>query len=324
MIWICGNGIIKAIKVLVILREEGRRLNMKLSEIKELKREYGFTNEDLARMSTVPLSTVQKIMSGEVKSPRYDTLEKLSGALMAVGTQASQYDSRTGSSEVHEDNLAYCDDDSFAQRRRKTIINEMETKKRGEFTLEDFYALPDEHRVELIDGVLYDMAAPRIIHQQAAMAIYNQLRAAREKCNKNCNIFGLPIDVQLDKDDRTMIEPDLVVLCDKSKIIGRCIYGAPDLVVEILSKSTKRKDMSVKLNKYLEAGVKEYWIVDILKKDDLRVLVYDFAHDDWWHMYTFDDKVPVGISEGKCFVDFSKVKEELDFDLPEEPPVERS
>ena len=139
---------------------------MKISEIKELKRQYGFTNEDLAKMSTVPLSTVQKIMSGEVKSPRYDTLEKLSGALMAVGTQAG-WDSKTGSSVVCEDNLAYSADDSYGQRRRKVIIKEMETKKQGEYTLEDYYALPDEHRAELIDGVLYDMATPLIIHQEA-------------------------------------------------------------------------------------------------------------------------------------------------------------
>ena len=109
-------------------------------------------------------------------------------------------------------------------------------------------------------------------------------------------------------------------ICDGKKIIGRCIYGAPDFVIEVLSKSTRKKDMTVKLNKYREAGVREYWMVDSEEKDNLKIIVYDFEHDDLGHIYSFDDKVPVGISGGKCFVDFSKVKDELDFDLPDELP----
>lgn len=296
-----------------------RRIKMKLSEIKELKREFGFTNKDLAEMSAVPLSTVQKIMSGEVRSPRYETLEKLSGALMAVGTQAG-WESKTGSSEVHEDDLAYSADDSFAQHRRKTILQNMRMKKQGDFTLEDFYAIPDERRVELIDGVIYDMTAPYVIHQEAILEIYDQLKAQRNKCYKNCRILVAPVDVQIDKDERTMVEPDIVVLCDKQKIVHRCIFGAPDFLVEVLSKSTRKKDMTVKLHKYSEAGVKEYWMIDCEKEDDSKVIVYDFNHGDTVSIYNFDDKVPVGISEGKCFVDFSKVKDALDYDLPDEPP----
>jgi Uma2 family endonuclease len=129
-----------------------------------------------------------------------------------------------------------------------------------------------------------------------------------------------PVDVQIDKDERTMVEPDIVVLCDKHKIVHRCIFGVPDFVVEVLSKSTRKKDLTVKPHKYSEAGVKEYWLIDCDKEDNSKVIVYDFAHGDTVNMYTFDDKVPVGISEWKCFVDFSKVKKALDFDLPEEPP----
>lgn len=292
---------------------------MKLSEIRELKREFGFTNEDLSRMSSVPLSTVQKIMSGEVKSPRYDTLEKLSGALMAVGTEAG-WESRTGSSEVHEDNLAYSADDSFAQHRRKTILKNMQIKKQGDFTLEDYYAIPDERRVELIDGVIYDMNTPLVIHQETLLEIYDQLKAQKGKCYKHCRILVAPVGVQIDRDDKSMLIPDLTVVCNEKEIIGRCIYGAPDFVIEVLSKSTMKKDMTVKLNKYSEAGVREYWMVDIENKDDLKIIVYNFEQDDIMHIYSFDDKVPVGISGGKCFVDFSKVRDELDFDLPDEPP----
>lgn len=293
---------------------------MKLSEIRELKKEYGFTNEDLSRMSKVPLSTVQKIMSGEVKSPRYDTLEKLSGALMAVGTEAG-WESRTGSSEVHEDNLAYSADDSFAQHKRKAILHKMDVKQQGEYTLEDYYAIPSERRAELIDGILYDMAAPSDNHQAAIIEITYQLNAQRKQHGDDCILRMAPCDVQLDKDDKTMVQPDILAFCDKGKRIQRCVYGAPDLVIEVLSESTRQKDLIIKLGKYADAGVREYWIVDILNRDDLKVIVYDFEHGDVMKVYTFDDKVPVCISGGKCFVDFTRVREELDFDLPDEPPA---
>ena len=104
-----------------------------------------------------------------------------------------------------------------------------------------------------------------------------------------------PLDVQLDRDDRTMVQPDVLVVCDRSKVVRRCVYGAPDFVVEILSPSTWEKDMYVKLGKYESAGVREYWIVDPKKK---RVLVYDFEHTDFPALYTFTDQIPVGIFDG--------------------------
>ena len=296
-----------------------RRIKMKLSEIKELKREFGFTNKDLAEMSAVPLSTVQKIMSGEVRSPRYETLEKLSGALMAVGTQAG-WESKTGSSEVHEDDLAYSIDDSFAQHRRKTILKEMEIKKQGDYTIKDYYALPDERRTELIDGVLYDMSAPSDNHQAAILEISYQLNVQRKKYDSECQLRVAPVDVQLDKDDKTMVQPDILMYCDKKKRLQRCIFGAPDFIIEILSKSTRKKDITVKLHKYSEAGVREYWMVDIEDRNNLEVIVYDFEHECTMHIYSFDEKVPVGISDGRFFVNFSQVRDELDFDLPDEPP----
>ena len=83
-----------------------------------------------------------------------------------------------------------------------------------------------------------------------------------------------PLDVQLDRDDRTMVQPDVLVVCDRSKWCGGCVYGAPDFVMEILSPSTWEKDMYVKLGKYESAGVREYWIV-IRRRNG--VLVYDLS-----------------------------------------------
>ena len=68
-----------------------------------------------------------------------------------------------------------------------------------------------------------------------------------------------PIDVQLNCDDKTMVQPDVLVVCDREKVIRRCIYGAPDFIIEILSLTSRKKDMFTKLAKYKEAGVREYW-----------------------------------------------------------------
>ena len=113
-----------------------------------------------------------------------------------------------------------------------------------------------------------------------------------------------PLDVQLDCDDRTMVQPDLLVVCDRSKVQKKVVYGAPDLVVEVLSPATRRKDMSIKLAKYTEAGVREYWLVDPDKK---KILVYLLEEDDLPTIYGFRDQVPVGIFGEELCVDFTQI-----------------
>ena len=118
-----------------------------------------------------------------------------------------------------------------------------------------------------------------------------------------------PVDVQLDCDDKTMVEPDVIIVCDRSKIIRKCVYGAPDFVMEVLSKSSKKKDMFIKLNKYLNAGVREYWIVDPDKK---VVMIYDFEHDDY-RLASFDDKIPVSVLDNECIIDFAALYDRISF-----------
>ena len=84
------------------------------------------------------------------------------------------------------------------------------------------------------------------------------------------------------------------------------VYGAPDFIVEVLSKSTKKKDMYLKLGKYANADVREYWLVDPDKK---IVLVYDFQNDEWPKIYGFDSIIPVSIFNGECEIDFNRIYE---------------
>ena len=178
------------------------------------------------------------------------------------------------------------------------------------YTLEDYYALPDDQRVELIDGVFYDMAAPAVAHQIACAAIWSQLSSYIRRQKGTCLPLVSPVDVQLDRDDRTMVQPDVLVVCNRKKVINRCIYGAPDFIVEVLSESTARKDMVIKLDKYQKAGVREYWMVDLEQK---RVLVYDFQQNKSVSIYGMDSQIPVRIFQEKCTVDFASIYSEIAF-----------
>lgn len=182
-------------------------------------------------------------------------------------------------------------------------------ENKREYTLADYYALPEERRAELIDGVIYDMASPTSIHQILLWQIFRRLSDHIEKKKGQCVPIPAPMDVQLDCDDKTMVQPDILIVCDRGKIEKGKVYGTPDFILEILSPSTKRKDMVVKLAKYAQAGVREYWIVDPDKK---KVIVHDFENENIG-VYGFEHHVPVGIFEGECKVDFQEIYEYVQF-----------
>ena len=189
----------------------------------------------------------------------------------------------------------------------------------GDKTIEDYLALPEERRVELIDGVFYDMAAPSYLHQNISGMIYHVLMRHIQKNKGSCMPFISPADVQLFGDDKTMVQPDVFVVCNRDRITYTRLVNAPDLVIEVISPSTRRKDMDLKLRRYREAGVREYWIVFPGEK---QVWVYLFEEkatrsekdqDAHHQVYTFADKVPVGIWGGACEVDFAEIDEMCEF-----------
>lgn len=194
--------------------------------------------------------------------------------------------------------------------REECVYYAEKQKKQGEYTIEDYYGLPDDVRAELIDGEIYDMSAPQVVHQVLSFQIHRRLAEFVAKKKRQCLPLYAPIDVQLDKDDKTMVQPDILVLCNREKLKKRVIYGAPDMIIEILSKSTCKKDAFVKLEKYLDAGVHEYWVVD---PDRKKVVVYDFEHSPTTVIYGFEEQVPVRIFGGECVIDFAEIYREIEF-----------
>lgn len=135
-------------------------------------------------------------------------------------------------------------------------------KRQGEYTLEDYYALPDDIRAELIDGELIFLEAPSSIHQELIGELFFEIKLYIRTNNGPCKILPSPLDVQLDCDNRTMLQPDISVICHRDRIVKKGIYGAPDLCIEIVSPSSRKRDYEKKRMKYQNAGVREYWIVD--------------------------------------------------------------
>ncbi len=266
---------------------------MDLSMLIYYKEQRGYSLEEIADLSGVPLETVRKIFRGETDTLKTAAMEAVENVLFSGETL---YPETGGESMMlRETAAAY-------------------GVKRGNFTLEDYYALPDERRAELLDGVLYDMAAPSTIHQfiiiKLALAFESYISGIKGKCI----VFPSPVDVQIDCDDRTMLQPDLLILCNRSKLIRRCIMGAPDLVIEIVSPASRQMDAKRKMAKYATAGVREYWLID---PDSGKTVVYWTDQTATAAIYGPDDEVPVGI-----FGDEMKVSMKKIFDAVKELGVE--
>ncbi len=268
---------------------------MTIEEIKRQKRLCGLTNAKLSELSGIPLGTLNKILSGDTKKPRKETIEALSNVFKGISI----------SYELKEEESSYVCEDTVSAYG-ETGAAESHQKKPGEFTIEDYYALPDDQRVELIDGVFYDMASPTVEHQLLAGSIHAQFLAFIRANKGSCIPIVSPVDVKLDADNKTMVQPDVVVLCDKSKITKRCIVGGPDFVLEVVSPSSVSKDYIKKAAKYEAAGVREYWIVDPLNK---RVITYDLAGESMPGIYPLAGKVGVLIFDNKLQIDFDEYKD---------------
>lgn len=163
------------------------------------------------------------------------------------------------------------------------------------YTSEDYWNLPDSQRAELIDGQLYAMAPPYRIHQKLVSRLTQTIGSFIDSNKGTCEVYPAPFAVNLTANDKVWVEPDISVICDKDKLSDRGCEGAPDWIIEIVSPSSSRMDYSVKLFKYRTAGVREYWIVNPMKK---VVQIYVFEGEEDANMYSFDDEIPVYIFDG--------------------------
>jgi len=174
------------------------------------------------------------------------------------------------------------------------------------YTYSDYLQWDDDKRRELIDGVPYLMSAPTRSHQKVSGNLHIQF--ANLLKGKPCEVYYAPFDVRLNADtlDDTVVQPDLLIVCDESKLDEAGCIGAPDLTVEILSPSSSRHDTVRKFNTYRKNGVREYWIIDP-ERNTLAVHILS-GSNYITHLYSDTDKVPVHVLNN-CTIDLSEVFE---------------
>lgn len=193
----------------------------------------------------------------------------------------------------------------------------LQQESQRRYTYADYLTWPEDERIEIIDGVPYHTyggpifegssvmhATPNRVHQEISSNIHNQLYDFLK--GKSCKVYAAPFSVRLDAvgNDDTTLEPDIVVVCDKSKLDERGCKGAPDFVIEILSPSTARKDRIIKFQKYQQAGVKEYWIVDPDTKS-LQACIFENGRY-FVTPYADTDTAPVTVLPG-CIINLQDV-----------------
>ena len=172
------------------------------------------------------------------------------------------------------------------------------------YTWSDYKNWDDEVRYELIDGVPYMLAAPSQTHQAIIVELTFQLAGFLK--GRPCKVFVAPFDVRLNADDKddTVVQPDLLVVCDMSKLDGRACVGVPDMVIEILSPSSSQQDRVVKYNLYQKTGVREYWIVNTHDRTVQACILKDGEYVV--KAYADTEIAPVHVLEG-CTINLADV-----------------
>jgi len=173
------------------------------------------------------------------------------------------------------------------------------------YTYSEYAQWSDEHRYELIDGFAYMMSAPSMSHQRILQELFRKFADYLDE--KPCEVFIAPCDVCLSgkgDDDDTVVQPDIFIVCDESKITEKYCNGAPDLIIEVLSPSTAKLDRMKKLNKYLQAGVREYWIADPIDKGVVVHLLEDGKYVV--NAYDENETISVNVLEG-CDIALSDI-----------------
>ena len=250
---------------------------MDIFDLKKRKKESGMTNAEIAELSGIPISTVNKIFSGATENPRYGTLLAIEQVLVKREKLPFQYDEIKGEPcLVREEATNYC-------------YNARTYEKK------DIENLDEWTRAELIRGKLYLLAAPNRMHQFLISEISYTLKSHIRDRKGKCHVYTAPFGVRLFEDDNTEVQPDIVVICNKDIMTEKGCSGAPDMVFEIASASNASHDYITKLMQYQKAGVREYWIIN---PDQERVSVLNFENPESTNEYTYEEVIESGVLEG--------------------------
>lgn len=184
-------------------------------------------------------------------------------------------------------------------------------QEQSQYSYADYLTWSEDERWEIIDGIAYMQAAPSPTHQLISGELYRQF--ANYLQDKPCKVYPAPFCVRLTEgaekqndDIKIVVEPDITVVCNSSKIDEKGCNGTPDLIIEVLSPSSIKQDRVIKFNKYEKAAVKEYWVVE---PEGKLVSVFVLQSNNRYgrpEIYTEDQKIGVNIFSD-LIIDLSKV-----------------
>jgi len=181
---------------------------------------------------------------------------------------------------------------------QSTVRVDEEFPEKRRYTYADYLEWEGPERYELYGGEAFMMASPSVAHQALLMEL--SLNFGNWLQGKQCRVFAAPLDVRLfpkeDKSDRTVVQPDLLVVCDKDKLDKGSVNGPPDFIIEIFSPSNTSGELLRKFNWYLKAQVREYWVIDPESRS-AHVHVYENGHYIS-STYNGNDRIPVTVLEG--------------------------
>jgi len=174
-------------------------------------------------------------------------------------------------------------------------------------TLEEYEKLPEDVRAEVFEGQIQYMASPSQIHQTILLELSSTLNTYVKGKKGDCKVFPAPFDVKLNDKPLTVLQPDIMIICDQDKLDGKRCNGAPDFIIEIVSPGNSSDDYIKKLYYYKNYGVREYWIVDPNRRS---VTVNYFEGDIVSIPYTFNSTIKVNIYND-LYIDFKEIEQLL-------------
>ncbi|MCR5475239.1 MAG: Uma2 family endonuclease [Lachnospiraceae bacterium] len=287
---------------------------MDITDLKARKKTLKLTTKDIAYRADLPFGTVSKVFTGETKNPSYVTIEKIERVIVTEEMKArleAYVKAFTDYLEEHPDeDVDRADFErhyrkehglsnvpiAFAKEEDGIILHGSNALKRPDLaTINELHLLGEGRNYELLDGHIIYNETPSHTHQRIVRSLGKIIDSYIETNDGNCEVFDTGFNVRLNEDDYTLVIPDLFVLCDKSKLTEAAVLGAPEWVIEVVSRSTRSYDYKEKMHKYMSAGVKEYWVVD---PDKNRVVAFTEGEPMQISMYGPGEIIPVHIYDG--------------------------
>ncbi|MBE5828524.1 MAG: helix-turn-helix domain-containing protein [Butyrivibrio sp.] len=280
-------------------------LFMDAKELKLRKKALGLTTAQIALMCELPVGTVSKIFTGETRNPSYLTIDKIDRVLAheeMLARVRAYVDAILAYIKDHPDE----DVDQIQFEKNYRREHGLDNAHMGKVTAQMLDEIGEDRRIELIDGHLIINEYPNMRHQMLVQNLGRKIDDYIRSNDGKCRMFSVGVNVFIDEDDYTLVGPDIVVLCDDSRMNEMGIVGPPDWVIEVTSPSTRGRDYGKKMHKYMDGGVREYWIIDLEKE---KVTTYIEGEPMMAYVYSFEDEIPVYIYCGELKIRVNEVDE---------------